>query len=230
MWAVVLDIVKERRVGHTCLDIGETTAHIAKESPEERYAVARASLREQIVDAAYEQFHQHGYNGCGVKLITDSAGAPKGSFYNHFASKEALALVVMDRYGETRRVPELADPATPPLRRLREHFEFLAKDIERYDYHRGCVFGNFSNEAADHSPVIRDALVTAFGSWTAGIAGAIRAAQSDGSLRSTQDPDVLARFLVNAWEGAIVGERATKDGSSFAAFFTVAFDVLLSAG
>ena len=189
--------------------------------------MARASLREQIVDAAFEQFHQHGYHGCGVKLITDSAGVPKGSFYNHFDSKEALALVVMERYGETRRVPELADRAVAPLTRLRNHFEFLASDIEKYDYQRGCVFGNFSNEAADHSPVIRAGLVTAFDSWSAAVTDTIREAQADGSVASQQDPQVLGRFLVNAWEGAIVGERAAKNGSSFAAFFTIAFDTVL---
>ena len=189
--------------------------------------MARASVREQIVDAAFEQFHQHGYNGCGVKLITDSAGVPKGSFYNHFDSKEALALVVMQRYGDTRRVPELADQSVAPLTRLRNHFEFLASDIEKYDYQRGCVFGNFSNEAADHSPAIREGLVASFAIWSAAVAKTIGEAQAEGSVASKQDPEVLGRFLVNAWEGAIVGERASKDGSSFAAFFTVAFEALL---
>jgi TetR/AcrR family transcriptional repressor of nem operon len=189
--------------------------------------MARASVREQIVDAAFEQFHQHGYNGCGVKLITDSAGVPKGSFYNHFESKEALVLVVMERYGATRRVPDLADQAVPPLTRLRKHFEFLASDIEKYGYRRGCVFGNFSNEAADHSPAIRDGLVTSFERWSEAVANTLREAQEDGSVTSKQDPAVLGRFLVNAWEGAIVGERAAKDGSSFAAFFTVVFDAIL---
>jgi TetR/AcrR family transcriptional regulator, transcriptional repressor for nem operon len=189
--------------------------------------MARASMREQIVDAAHEQFHRHGYNACGVKLITDSAGVPKGSFYNHFASKEALALVVMERYGETRRVPELADRTVAPLARLRAHFEFLAGDIEKFGYERGCVFGNFSTEAADHSPALREGLVTAFATWSAAVADTIREAQADGSVTARQDPEVLGRFVVNAWEGAIVGERAAKDGSSFAAFFTIVFGTLL---
>ena len=187
----------------------------------------RASVREQIVDAAFEQFHRHGYNACGVKLITDSAGVPKGSFYNHFDSKEALALVVMDRYGETRHLAELADAEVAPLARLRNHFEALAKDIVEYGYERGCVYGNFSNEAADHIPAIREGLVAAFDHWTHAVTAAIREAQADGSVTSTQDPEVLSRFLVNAWEGAIVGERAAKTGESFGAFFTVAFEVVL---
>ncbi|ANZ43523.1 hypothetical protein BBK82_43470 [Lentzea guizhouensis] len=189
--------------------------------------MARASVREQIVDAAYEQFHRHGYNAAGVKLITDSAGVPKGSFYNHFESKEALALVVMERYGRTRHVEELTDEEVTPLARLRNHFELLAKDIVEFGYERGCVYGNFSNETADHIPAIRTALIEALNFWTGAVATAIRAAQEAGEVTSTQDADVVARFLTNAWEGAIVGERAAKDGSSFAAFFTVAFEVVL---
>jgi TetR/AcrR family transcriptional repressor of nem operon len=189
--------------------------------------MARASVREQIVDAAYEQFHRLGYNAAGVKLITDSAGVPKGSFYNHFESKEALALVVMDRYGRTRHIEELTNEDVAPLARLRTHFELLAKDVVELGYERGCVYGNFSTETADHSPAIRTALEEAFGFWTNAVATAIRAAQEAGEVSAHHDPEVLARFLTNAWEGAIVGERAAKDGASFAAFFTVAFDTVL---
>lgn len=187
----------------------------------------RASVREQIVDAAFEQFHRHGYNACGVKLITDSAGVPKGSFYNHFESKEALALVVMERYGQTRHLDKLTDTSTPPLLRLRRHFDLLAQDIEDFGYERGCVYGNFSTEAADHIPAIRDGLVAAFDIWTDAVTATIREAQQDGSLTSPQSAETLARFLTNSWEGAIVGERVAKNGSSFAAFFSVAFEVVL---
>lgn len=187
----------------------------------------RASVREQIVDAAFEQFHRHGYNACGVKLITDSAGVPKGSFYNHFESKEALALVVMDRYGQTRHLDKLQTPKTAPLTRLRDHFDALAQDIVDFGYERGCVYGNFSVEAADHIPAIRDGVRTAFDLWANAIAAVIREAQDAGDVTNTQSPETLARFLLNSWEGAIVGERAAKDGSAFAAFFTVAFEVVL---
>ncbi|MFD4668965.1 TetR/AcrR family transcriptional regulator [Lentzea sp. NPDC058450] len=187
----------------------------------------RASVREQIVDAAFEQFHRHGYNACGVKLITDSAGVPKGSFYNHFESKEALALVIMDRYGETRHLNLLRTADTPPLTRLRDHFEALASDIEDVGYDRGCVFGNFSTEAADHIPAIRSGVKAAFDAWADAIGAVIHEAQEDGSLVTTQGASTLARFVLNAWEGAIVGERAAKDGASFGAFFTVVFGTLL---
>lgn len=147
----------------------------------------RASVREQIVDAAFEQFHRHGYNACGVKLITDSAGVPKGSFYNHFESKEALALVVMDRYGQTRHLDKLQTPKTAPLARLRDHFDALARDIVDFGYERGCVYGNFSVEAADHIPAIRDGVRTAFDLWGNAIAAVIHEAQD--SRRRGEHPE-----------------------------------------
>jgi len=61
-------------------------------------AMARPNVRERLLDAGVEIFHRCGFNGCGVQEITDAAGVPKGSFYNHFASKEALGAAVLDRY------------------------------------------------------------------------------------------------------------------------------------
>src|SRR5260370_8685394 len=46
--------------------------------------------------------------------ITDSAGVPRGSFYNHIGSKEALAVVALQRYAERRRLEDLADPSAAP--------------------------------------------------------------------------------------------------------------------
>ena len=75
--------------------------------------MARQSMRDEIVAAALEQFHIRGYHGAGVKDITDAAGVPKGSFYNHFDSKEALAVVALQQYGEGRQIHQLADRFYP---------------------------------------------------------------------------------------------------------------------
>src|SRR5258708_20009274 len=114
----------------------------------------RQSMREGIIEAAMAEFRAHGFNAAGVKDITDAAGAPKGSFYNHFESKEALAVVALERYGATRRLQNLADQQTEPLERLRRHFEFLRDEIVGYSYTQGCLIGNFGNEIVDPSAPI----------------------------------------------------------------------------
>src|SRR5262249_24318548 len=77
------------------LDAAETTGHIP--------GVPRPGLREQLLAAGLATFHERGFNATSVQDITDAAGAPKGSFYNHFESKEALAAEAVRRYAERGR-------------------------------------------------------------------------------------------------------------------------------
>jgi hypothetical protein len=72
------------------LDLFKTTGHIV--------VMAKANVKEQIVTTSLQLLHGKGFNATSVQDITDAAGVPKGSFYNHFSSKEALGLEVLQRY------------------------------------------------------------------------------------------------------------------------------------
>jgi TetR/AcrR family transcriptional regulator, transcriptional repressor for nem operon len=63
--------------------------------------------REKIVRAAGEGFKRHGVDGVGIQELMKSAGMTNGGFYNHFASKEDLALEVY-RQGFTDSLAALA--------------------------------------------------------------------------------------------------------------------------
>ncbi|WP_436532900.1 TetR family transcriptional regulator C-terminal domain-containing protein [Actinoplanes sp. HUAS TT8] len=186
----------------------------------------RRSMRAEIATAALDRFHAHGY-AVGVKDITDAAGVPKGSFYNHFPSKEAMAVEALAAYGATLGLEELADESVAPLDRLRAHFELLAGQAREREFARGCLFGNLTADVADHSPLIRGHLEQGFDDWAALITGAIAQAQRDGVVAAGLDAATTARFVLNAWEGALLGARAARSEESFAAFFTTVFDVLL---
>jgi AcrR family transcriptional regulator len=60
-------------------------------------AVAEATARERVLDAAVELFAEQGYDGTSVAQVIGRAGVAKGGFYHHFASKEALLYEV---YGD----------------------------------------------------------------------------------------------------------------------------------
>ena len=63
--------------------------------------------REKIVKAASEGFRLHGVDGIGIQELMQSAGMTNGGFYNHFPSKEDLALEVY-RQGFTDSLAALA--------------------------------------------------------------------------------------------------------------------------
>jgi TetR/AcrR family transcriptional repressor of nem operon len=190
--------------------------------------MARQSMREEIVDAALEQFHTHGFNGAGVKDITDAAGVPKGSFYNHFDSKEALAVVALRRYGDQRHLEHLADTDVEPVARLRAHFELQRAEQVARDCTRGCLIGNFGAEVSDHSELIRAAVLDGLRTWTGLVAATLAEARQAGSIRADLDPEATARFVVDAWEGTLVDARATRSATAFEPFFDLVFGVLLA--
>jgi TetR/AcrR family transcriptional regulator, transcriptional repressor for nem operon len=190
--------------------------------------MARHNVREQIIEAGLKVLLAKGFNGCGVQEITEAAGVPKGSFYNHFESKEALGAEIVEHYGRSNpKSIALADTSVPPLERLRRHFESLSTTYIESGYCSGCLLGNFSAELADQSPLIRERLVALFATWTTDLETVIREGQSDGSITAGIDPGDLAGVLLDAYEGALLRARVQKTRDAFDRFMTVAFSKIL---
>ena len=210
-----------REHGLTC---GKATGHI---DPEVVVRMARASKREEIAQAALERFRTRGFNATGIIDITSSAGAPKGSFYNHFASKEESALEALSRYAAGLRFDLLDTLRRPALERLRAHFEFLGADTVDSGFTRGCLVGNLGAEVADHSEEIRSAVQEGFQQWAAHIRRALTEAREAGELDTALDVEKAALFILSAWEGTLIAARADKSSAPFDAFFHMVFGVLL---
>src|SRR5215475_15061326 len=103
--------------------------------------MARESVKDQIVAAAVETLHRQGFNGTSVQDITDAAKVPKGSFYNHFESKEELAVAALDRYwqGVLAGLRPLSNAKTPALERLKQYFRNLGERGRTREYRTGCM-------------------------------------------------------------------------------------------
>ncbi len=204
------------------LDGYKTTGHIGP--------MPRPNVREKILDAAIETVRSRGFNGCGVNDITAAAGVPKGSFYNHFDSKEALGAEVVDEYwqrGACRTLRILSDETLAPLERLRRYFASMVGNLADRDYRCGCLIGNLSAEMADQSRLVRDRLSAIYAGWTRSIETCVREAQRTGEVRSDIPPATLAAFLVNAWEGTVLRAKVDKDGTAHQHFHDVVFKTLL---
>ena len=60
--------------------------------------MSRPSHRQKILTTGLQVVHQRGFAGASVRDIVQAAGVPQGSFTNHFASKEAFGLQIIDLY------------------------------------------------------------------------------------------------------------------------------------
>ena len=84
----------------------------------------KPSHREKILTEGLRVVHERGFAGASVRDIVQAAGVPQGSFTNHFTSKEAFGLEVLDLYFARgsellRETPRNdAPPPLPAPRRL----------------------------------------------------------------------------------------------------------------
>jgi TetR/AcrR family transcriptional repressor of nem operon len=191
--------------------------------------MARPSLREQILRAGLPVMFRSGYQAASVRDICTAARAPQGSFTNHFRSKEAFAVEVLDRYFEYLKglVSEaLNDKTFTPRQRLKRYLDIITEKLQRDRWMLGCLIGDFSLQASSHSRLLRNRLDAIFREWRAMFAACIAAAQSAGEVDSQFDATELAEFLLASWEGAILRMKVERSPAALERFKTIVFETV----
>jgi len=173
----------------------------------------KTDIPRRLATAGYELFKQNGYNATGIQQITERAGVPKGSFYNHFDSKEAFAHQIIRDYAawmERQWALCLADAPADPLDAIRHVF---GKFIAHHEQSScpGCLVGNFAAEMTESSPLCRDELSRVMRMWQVNLAGLIQRAQDAGRVRRDLDALTLSAFFWDTWEGALLRMKVEHD-------------------
>lgn len=172
------------------------------------------AIPERLLGAGLELFLRQGYNGTGIQQITDLAGVPKGSFYNHFSSKEAFGAAIVDRYASSSEqswARMMRDAPSAPLSAIRHVFDRMIAHHERAPSSSGCLIGNFAAEVALASDVCRERLLSAQLAWRERLATLIDRGQAIGEIRDDLDPIALSALTWSVWEGALL--RMKVEGS-----------------
>jgi TetR/AcrR family transcriptional repressor of nem operon len=184
------------------------------------------SLREDILNAGLKIMFQSGYVGATVRDICAAAGAPHGSFTNHFRSKEAFAKEVLDRYFANLQKSvkaALEDRALTPRQRLQRYLEIISGVLAGDKWKRGCLIGDFSLETVSQSKLLHQRLKAIFQEWGAPFASCIAEAQAVGEIESIFDPVDLAEFLLASWEGAILRMKVERGPAPLERFRKIVF-------
>jgi TetR/AcrR family transcriptional repressor of nem operon len=189
--------------------------------------------RAALIEQGTQLMLRSGYAGTGLAELLEGAGVPKGSFYNHFGSKEAFGVELVRRYYDEhdRLLASLiAQADRSPLERLRSYFdELLRRAADVSPQARGCLLAMFALEMSGSSEPLRQAVGDAFSGWQARVAELLRQAQAAGELDPERDPQPLAAMLLEGWEGALMRSRVSRDLAGLHNFVDVAFGRLLVA-
>jgi len=176
--------------------------------------MSKHSNREKILAEGLRVVHERGFAGASVRDIVQAAGVPQGSFTNHFASKEAFGLEIIDRYLATARETmrqTLLDDSRPPLDRLAAYIDAGKNRLNQDHMRNGCLFGNFTAEASEHSEAIRRRLLEVFAEIEHALAHCLHAAVTAGELPPGFACDDIAAFLLSSLQGANLLAKAQRD-------------------
>ena len=190
----------------------------------------KPSHREKILTEGLRVVHERGFVGASVRDIVEAAGVPQGSFTNHFASKESFCLEILDLYFNDARATiqrTLRNDSLSPLKRLRGFVDAQIRYLNRVGWRNGCLVGNFSAEASEHSEVIRKRLVEIYEEMRQAVAYCLKASVKIGELPRNSECDDLAGFLIASLQGAILQAKTERNAIPLERFKRLIFSTLL---
>ncbi len=191
--------------------------------------MGKLSNREKILQAGLKLVHKRGFGAASVRDIIEAAGVPLGSFSNHFASKEAFGLEILNLYfARTREVlaATLRNEALPPLARLHDYIKANTGPKDR-DMRIGCLFGNFSAERSYGSEAIRRRLVEIFDEIQEAVEYCLKAAVRAGELPAATECEDIAGLIVSSLQGAILLAKAYRSAAPTEQFEKMLFSSVL---
>jgi AcrR family transcriptional regulator len=160
---------------------------------------AKNGPRERILDAAYHLFTTNGVSQVGIDSILDQSGCAKASLYNHFKSKDELAVAFLDRrereWTRDWLEAELKRRAIDPHNRLLAIFDVFDGWFRKNSF-EGCSFINVLLESQKGSVTRRAAA-----NHLAKIRAIMRSLADDAGLR---DPEQFAEAWHMLMKGSIV--------------------------
>ena len=162
--------------------------------------------REMIVREAARLFNEKGMAGLAVSDLLKATGLQKGGFYNHFESKEDLAVEAFDYSvrAVTRRFEDRLAGKTTASERL---YALISAFREYYDnppISGGCPLMNTAVEHDDANPRLRERARQATQMFIGSIAAIVKGGIKRGELRTSADPAAVANLLISTFEGALM--------------------------
>ncbi len=169
--------------------------------------------RRRIVESAAAVFNTRGYFGSSMSDLVRETGLEKGGIYNHFGSKEELALEAFEFSTGImrRRFASALEGQEGALERLFAVVEVLGGLAEDPPVAGGCPILNTAVESDDAHPVLKERAREAMDGWLWLVGSIIKEGVRTGELRPDAAPRETASVVVATLEGAVMLSRLHDD-------------------
>lgn len=125
------------------------------------------ATKAKIIRQAAKLFNQKGYAGSSIADIMQATGLKKGGIYNHFSSKDRLAIEAFDyAYAlMSQKIWQAVRTKTNAIERLQAMVSSYLDYIDDPPIAGGCPILNTAIETDDTDSPLRDRALQAMNSW-----------------------------------------------------------------
>ena len=169
--------------------------------------------KEMILARAAPLFNQWGYAGSSMADIMTATGLEKGGIYQHFRSKEELALAAFDYAFEQmqQRMQTMFREQRHAIERLYAIIEFFVQNVDDPPVAGGCPVLNTAIEADDAYPVLKERARAAMDQWFATIHRIVIKGIERGEIQRGVEAKEVADMFIASLEGALMLSKLYQD-------------------
>ncbi len=168
--------------------------------------------RERLLQAAFKEVYNSGFQGTDLDTILDSAGVTKGALYHHFENKESLGYAIVDEVITAITLEKWVRPlanTSDPVKTLIEIVD--STSVEPTYLRGGCPLNNLAQEMSPLDEGFRKRLAKVFADWHGAIANALKEGQKRGTVKRDVDAEDTATFIIATYEGYLSISKNSQD-------------------
>lgn len=162
--------------------------------------------KDNIIKASIPIFNKHGYYGASISDIVNVTGIQKGGIYNHFKSKDELALEAFDY-----AVKIMTDEYMNAIKGKKSAIDQLESLISVYEnviedppIPGGCPVLNTAIESDDAHPALRERTQQAMNQWLRLVSHLLEKGIKNKEIDPNIDVESVATYVTSAFEGGVM--------------------------
>lgn len=165
--------------------------------------------KEDVINKAIKVFWENGYEASSTEILLKAMGIGKSSFYLEFkGGKRELFECAMQQRSRLslENLEKGFKEADNKIEYLKSLFYGIA-DIKQARHKNGCLMGNTIAELSNRETGLKDMAASLLLKLEQVFLKVIKEAQADGTLKTTEKPEMLAKYLLSVWNGLNISVR-----------------------
>jgi AcrR family transcriptional regulator len=170
--------------------------------------------RNHILQVAFGEIYQHGFQGVSINDIIDKTDVTKGAFFHYFSTKQALGYALIDEILKDLTLSRWIRPLAAyknPVSGILKQLKKIIDDTTDEKMALGCPLNNLIQEMSSVDPVFHAKLQEVLKLWIDAIERYLKKARDDGYIKPNVDTRQAAEFIVTVHEGGFGVAKSMRD-------------------